>query len=45
MIMYKRNDPSVSLQHSFHVEKQKDDKSVVIAEFPLLKAAKGMYVT
>lgn len=45
MITYTRNDPSVSLQCSFHVEKEKKDKkSMVIAEFQLLKAAKGMYV-
>ena len=42
MITYKRNDPSVNLQYRFHVEKEKEDKkSVVIAEFQLLKAAKG----
>ena len=41
MITYIRNDPSVALQYSFRVEKQKDKKSEIIAEFQLLKAAKG----
>ena len=43
MMMYKR-DPSVSvsLRYSFHVAKETEDKkSVVIAEFQLVKAAKG----
>ena len=44
MITYTRNDPSVSLQYSFRVEKMKVKKSVVIAEFQLLKAAKGTYI-
>ena len=47
MIMYERDSSvSVSLRYSFQVAKEMEDKkSVVIAEFQLLKAAKGTYIT
>ena len=36
-----RNDPSVNLQYNFHVEKMKKKKTKCVAEFQLLKTAKG----
>ena len=42
-----RNDPSVNLQYNFHVEKikKKKKKSKCVAEFQLLKTAKGNKLT
>ena len=40
-IQYIRNDPTVNLQYSFHIEKMKNKKSKVVAKFPLLETAKG----
>ena len=40
-IRYIRNDPTVNLQYDFHVKKKKNKTSKPVAEFQLLKAAKG----
>ena len=42
-ILYSRNDPSIKLDHKFHVEKKEDGdiKSEVVAVFRLIKMAKG----
>lgn len=40
-IRYFRNEPDVKLQYSFHVEKKKNKKSEVVAQFQLIEPAKG----
>lgn len=40
-ILYTRMDPSINLDYRFHVEKKENEKSEVVAIFPLMKKAKG----
>lgn len=36
-----RNDPTVNLQYSFHIQKKKNKKLKVVAKFSLVETAKG----
>ena len=40
-ILYTRKDKSISLDYRFHVQKVENEKSEVVAIFPLMKTAIG----